>query len=64
MDVPPLTCNVFLVSSMFVFVVMTVIAAVTNGANICPEPDDGGEVDCENQGVTTIPRFPERTILM
>ena len=64
MDVPPLTCKVFLVSSMFVFVVMAVTAAVTNGVNLCPEPDNEGSVDCENQGVTTIPRFPERTILM
>ena len=63
MLVPPFNlCNSFLVPNILVFIVIAVTATVTNGANVCPEPNDNGLIDCENRGLTSIPLLPREGV--
>ena len=51
-----------LISSMFVLTVITVTAAVTMGANACPEAISG-TVFCLGRGLTAIPSgLPESAV--
>ena len=43
---------------MFMFVVIAVTATVTNGASLCPSPNNE-IVNCPGQGYTAIPELPK-----
>ena len=48
----------FLVSNMFVLIVIAAMADMVNGAILCPNVDRVGKVDCTGQNLTTIPEIP------